>query len=60
MSAVGHPGDHVGGSWGSSVAVSPAQKALETGEMFSPIYKHFLSFLLFLDTFSLISRPKSV
>ena len=32
----------------------------ENGFSFSPIFRHFLSFLLFLDTFSLISRSKSV
>ena len=37
------------------------KKCLEMGEngfSFSPISRHFLSFLLFLDTFSLISRSK--
>ena len=38
-------------------------KCLEMGKngfSFSPVSRHFLLFLLFLDTFSLISRPKSV
>ena len=30
----------------------------ENGFLFSPISRHFLSFLLFLDTFSLILDPK--
>ena len=34
------------------------QKCLEMGKNFSPISRHFLLFFLFLDTFSLISRPK--
>ena len=36
------------------------QKCLEMGKIFPPISRHVLSFLLFIDTFSLISRPKSV
>ena len=32
----------------------------ENGFLFSPISWHFLLFLLFLDTFSFISGPKSV
>ena len=34
------------------------EKCPEMGEKFSPTSRHFLSFLLFLDTFSLILDPK--